>query len=132
MPVIVTDGVVGAVSEVYPYSSRVKLVTSPDMSFSATIQRYDARTFALAQGVSGNENYIELDNIPQNIDIIKGDRVVTRGLGGVFPKGLLIGEVTEVTDMSGYLHSAKVKPAVNCLTLEQVLVVTNYLPPKIN
>lgn len=132
MPVITNDGVVGAVSEVYPFSARVKLITSPDMSLSATVQRFDARTFALAQGAAGAENYVELDNIPQNIDIIKGDRVVTRGLGGIFPKGLLIGEVVEVSDASGYLHTAKVKPAVNCMALEQVLVVTDYLAPKVN
>ncbi|MFA6075163.1 MAG: rod shape-determining protein MreC [Negativicutes bacterium] len=132
MPVIVKEGVVGAISEVYAYSSRIRLVVSPDISFSATVQRFDARTFALGQGVVGIENYIQLDNIPQNIDIVKGDRVVTRGLGGVFPKGLLIGEVVEVSDASGYLHSAKVKPAVNVYALEQVLVLTDYKAPQIN
>ena len=132
MPVIVNEGVVGAISEVYPFSSRVRLMISPDISFSATVQRFDARTFALGQGVTGVENYIQLDNIPQNIDIVKGDRVVTRGLGGIFPKGLLIGEVIEVSDASGYLHSATIRPAVNVNSLEQVLVVMDYIPPKIN
>ena len=132
MPVIVNEGLVGAISEVYSNSSRVRLLVSPDMSFSATVQRFDARTFALGQGVSGTENNIQLDNIPQNIDIVKGDRVVTRGLGGMFPKGLLIGEVVEISDTSGYLHTARVKPAVNIYSLEQVLVITDYVAPKIN
>ncbi|MEI6285905.1 MAG: rod shape-determining protein MreC [Bacillota bacterium] len=132
MPVVVNEGLVGAISEIYSYSARVRLLVSPDMSFSATVQRFDARTFALGQGVAGTENNIQLDNIPQNIDIVKGDRVVTRGLGGMFPKGLLIGEVVEISDTSGYLHAAKVKPAVNIYSLEQVLVITDYVAPRIN
>ena len=129
MPVVAADGLVGAISEVFPFSARVSLITSPDLSFSATVQRFDARTFVMAQGLTGSNKLIRLENIPQNIEVIKGDRVVTRGLGGLFPKGLPVGEVIDVNNSDGYFRTATVRPAVKVFSLEQVLIVTDYKAP---
>jgi rod shape-determining protein MreC len=57
-------------------------------------------------------------------DVTVGDRIITSGLDGVFPKGLLIGEVTHVTrGTRGLLQVAEVRPAARLETLEEVLVL---------
>jgi len=68
-----------------------------------------------------------MEYIPQEEAINVGDIVLTSGLGGVMPKGLVIGQVTEVQQM-GYalFQSAIVRPAVDFSRLELVLVITAF------
>ena len=62
--------------------------------------------------------------IDSSADLKEGAKVVTSGLGGIFPKGILIGEVTEVTtDDYGLTKMAYVKPAANFSLLETVMIL---------
>ena len=70
-----------------------------------------------------------MDYIPQDADVSVGDEVITSGLGGNFPKNLIIGQVVEVNkrDFDMY-QQAVVRPTVNFDRLEFVLVITNFQP----
>ena len=68
-----------------------------------------------------------MEYIPQEEQIDVGDIVLTSGLGGVLPKGLVIGQVTEVLQMDYALfQSATVRPAIDFSRLELVLVITEF------
>jgi rod shape-determining protein MreC len=65
-----------------------------------------------------------LKYVARDADIKAGDRVISSGLGGVFPKGLLIGTVTSVTPPAvGISPYVEVQPAVNFDTLDEVMVI---------
>lgn len=128
MPVIVPEGLVGFVSEVYANSARVQLVTDPRTSVSAVVQRPASRTASLVKG-SGNEpDKLSFVNLPREADVIKGDMLVTSGYGGVYPHGLLIGRVEQVDDdVTGTLKEAAASPAADLSRLEEVFVITSHI-----
>ena len=70
--------------------------------------------------------------IPQGVKIQTGDRVVTSGIGGVFPEGLWVGTVTDVRQNDQELYqNALLEPAVDIGQLEEVMVIINHLPIKL-
>lgn len=64
-----------------------------------------------------------LDHLPNNADLIPGDIVLSSSLGGIFPKGVLIGEIQEVVLESGAVAYAIVKPSVDFGHIEEILVI---------
>ena len=93
MPVIVPQGLVGFVSEVYANSARVQLLTDPRTSVGAIVQRPASRVASLVTGSGNFPGQLLFVNIPKEADVVKGDMLVTSGYGGVYPHGLLIGTV---------------------------------------
>jgi rod shape-determining protein MreC len=68
-----------------------------------------------------------MEYIPQETEIDVGDIVLTSGLGGILPKGLVIGQVTEVVQRDYALfQAAVVRPAIDLSRLELVLVITEF------
>ena len=66
----------------------------------------------------------ELDYVVKSNDVAVGDMVVTSGLGGVFPKGLSVGRILDLKEVSGDLFKdIVVKPVVDFSKLEEVLVI---------
>ncbi len=64
-----------------------------------------------------------MKRIDSELSVKKGDKVTTSGLGGIFPKGILIGEVTKVeTDDYGLTKSAYIKPAADFTMLDHVII----------
>ena len=92
MPCITLDGIYGKVIETEPHTAFVQ--TMFDFGFRVSAQ--DARSNA--QGIVKWKRGIGciLDNVPIGADVKVGDRIITSGVGGIFPKGLNIGEVTHV------------------------------------
>ena len=126
MPVIVPQGVVGFVSEVYLKTARVQLVLDPRTTVGGIVQRPTARVASMVSGNSGKQGVLSFVNIAKEADVIKGDRVVTSGYGGVYPKGLLIGTVENVSDdLEKVSLDADIRPAVDFGHLEEVFVITD-------
>jgi rod shape-determining protein MreC len=120
MAVMAPQGVVGQVSEVSHTVARVVLLTDHHSGIDAIVQRSRAR--GVVQG--GTDGGCYMNYLHRDADVQVGDRVITSGLDGVFPKGVVIGEVTEVTHRHrGLLQSALVRPSVTLDELEEVLVV---------
>ena len=70
------------------------------------------------------QSVCEMSNMPMEVKTVPGDKVVTSGMGGVFPKGIVIGEVIEVTAGDTQLDTnARIVPAVDFDHLEHVLII---------
>lgn len=122
MPVITQEKtVLGKVSEVYEDFSRVMLISSNLSSFDAQI--FETDIYGVVKGK--NDLNLDLTLIPKEKEIKIGDLVITSSLGGVFPKGLLVGEVKEVfkNDIEPF-QSASLKPFFNLRDLEIVFLIT--------
>jgi len=65
---------------------------------------------------------VELNYVPGSADVKKGDRVVTSGIDGIYPKGLPVGEIQSAERVAGEWR-VRVKPAVDFAALEAVLVI---------
>lgn len=120
MPVITTSGVVGTVVKVAASSSRVLLLTDHASGIAAMVQRSRAR--GVLKGRGGNTCTLEFT--VRDDDVKVGDIVMTSGVGGIFQKGIALGEVTMVRKGEyGLFQSIDVRPFVNTYHLEEVLVV---------
>jgi len=120
MAVIAADGVIGQTVKVSATTSRVLLLTDHASGVAATIQRSRARGVVKGKG----EMLCTLEFTTREEDVKVGDQVITSGIGGVFLKGLPIGEVTMVKRGEyGIFQTISIRPAVNLAHLEEVLVV---------
>ncbi len=120
MPVIGPQGLLGQTVTVAPGSSKVRLITDQRSGVAAMIQR------TRAEGVvRGNlDGRLTLDFVSMDTPVKEGDVVITSGIGGVYPKGLPIGEVSEVKREPNALYqSIRVQPASDPSGLEEVLVI---------
>lgn len=120
MAVISADGVVGQTVKVSASTARVLLLTDHASGIAATIQRSRARGVVKGKG----EMLCALEFTTREEDVKVGDMVITSGIGGIFLKGLPIGEVTMVKRGEyGIFQTVSIRPAVNIPHLEEVLVV---------
>ncbi len=125
MPVVTERGLVGRVLEVYPNACRVLLIVDARSSVNAMIQRN--RVTGLVEGRPGGK--LVMTRIPHDSSVAEGDVVITSGLGGMFPKALIIGQVSKVIrDEVGLYQEAEVQPTVDFGGLERALVITNFTP----
>lgn len=120
MPVVATGGVVGQVVKVASTSSRVLLLTDHSCAVAAVIQRSRARGVVKGKG----DNLCSMEFTVREDDVKPGDIVVTSGIGGIFPKGLLIGEVTMVRKgQYGIFQTINIRPGINLARIEDVLIL---------
>ncbi len=120
MAVVSSDGVVGQTVKVSSSTARVLLLTDHASGIAATIQRSRARGVVKGKG----EMLCALEFTTREEDVKVGDTVISSGIGGVFLKGLPIGEVTMVKRGEyGIFQTVSIRPAVNLPHLEEVLVV---------
>lgn len=121
MPVITEKGLVGQVISANFASSQVLLLIDSVSSVPVMNSRTQIR--AIASGV-GIHDSLSIDNVPRNADIKPGDVLVTSGLGGVYPAGYPVAEVTEVGgDKSATFASVKAKPLVDFDRIRYVLML---------
>jgi rod shape-determining protein MreC len=127
MPVVTERGLVGRIQEVGNGWSRVLLIIDPKSSVSALTQTTRASGSVWGQA----DGTLEMRSIPQADTVSVGDTVFTSGLGGNFPRQILIGQITEVGRKDYELYqTAIVQPTVDFDHLEAVLVITGFEPIK--
>jgi len=128
LPVIAQQKVlVGRVEEIYENFSRVILISDKESVFNVEIFRVDDENFVdnISGVVKGKGNFqLILDLIPKEKEIKEGDTIITSSLGGVFPKGLLVGQVQKIkkSDIEPF-QQAEVKPAFDIKELEKVFII---------
>jgi len=122
--VLAPDGVVGRVIKVFPHSSLVLLLTDRSSGIDAIVQR--TRDQGVVQGRGGSG--CELKYLDRSAEVEVGDYVVTSGMGGRFPKGVWIGQVSGVNRGGDLFQSVDVRPSADLERLEEVWVVTG--PPE--
>jgi rod shape-determining protein MreC len=127
MAVISAEGVVGKIIAASAHASRVLLIDDHNSALDTFDQRSRAR--GIVAGVL--DGGLVMKYVGRTDDVKPGDTVVTSGLDGIFPRGLLVGTVKKVgRDAPGLFLDVSVAPAVNFRRLEQVLVITQT-PPKL-
>ncbi|MEK4230149.1 rod shape-determining protein MreC [Solibacillus sp. FSL H8-0538] len=125
MAVMTARGLIGKIILVTPFTSEVELLYTNNQNYrvSAIVQAEKEDIHGLIEGYDEERNELLLKRIDSSLNIQVGEKVVSSGLGGIFPKGILIGEVTEVTtDDFGLTKMAYVKPAADFSLLENVIV----------
>jgi rod shape-determining protein MreC len=120
MAVVTPLGVVGQVVAVTPRAAKVLLLTDPNSGIDVLVQRTRSRGI-----VSGSlENGTVLKYMKRSEDVQEGDRLITSGMDGVFPKGMMVGTVIKVRKQHlGLFQFVEVLPAVQTPRTENVLVV---------
>jgi rod shape-determining protein MreC len=126
MPVVTSQGLVGRVVKVNPNTAIVQILMDRNCPVSAMIQR--SRVSGILAYEGGTT--FRLKNVPWRMDVVEGDMVVSSGLGGIFPKGLLLGRVGKVVSNSRKLFKeVVVEPSVDFNSLEEVFVLLE--PPAV-
>jgi rod shape-determining protein MreC len=92
-PLLDAEGIVGQVVAVSEFSAEAMLITDAEHAIPVTVERSRVQTIAEGDGDSG---LLRLPYLTNTADIQPGDRLVTSGLGGVFPPGRPVAEVTVV------------------------------------
>ncbi|MGE4282699.1 MAG: rod shape-determining protein MreC [Clostridia bacterium] len=124
--VITSKGLVGHIVDISLNRAEVISIIDSNSSASSLIVR--TRDIAVVKGdlTLQKEGLCKMNYIAKDADIIKGDQIETSGLGGIFPKGLLVGTIKEIGkepyEISKY---AIIEPAVDFKRLEQVFVIKN-------
>lgn len=132
-PVIYSGGVVGRVREVFAYTSVVELISSPGVRIAATAED-DIRPISYQGGVNpsfgpavGSVEYVPLDVF---VTASSPRKLVTSGLGGVYPPNLFIGYITRVEPSSdGLFKSGDVRLDNELSSLAEVTVLVPETPP---
>lgn len=128
MPVVNGAGLVGRVRRAYGDYSDVLLLTDPDSRVAVSIPRTGAR--GVLRGLADDHSYAcEIDHL-EGEDVQAGDPVVTSGLGGAFPPGLVVGVVTDVQRVEyGLFQRVTVRPAVDFSNPGPLLILVAPPPP---
>ena len=127
MPIITDAGLVGYITEVGATWSKAVVLTETATAVGGYIERsgalgvvegtYELRTEGLCRMV-----YIEAES-----DIRIGDKVITSGIGGVYPRGLLVGRVSAIeVDEASRTLTAIIEPAADLDSISKVMIVTEY------
>lgn len=116
--VIVPEGVIGRVFRLGRRSSLVMLITDPRSNIDVRFERTRVRAI-----LHGTGNQCEAEFVKNDEDVVKGDIVITSGLGGIFPKNNLVGIVKNVETLSSMMFKKiLVEPSADLNALEEVLV----------
>jgi rod shape-determining protein MreC len=126
MPVVTAEGLIGRVDEVGDNYSRVLLLGDPKCRVAALVENGKRDTGIIAPGEATvlDESIVQMTYLSRLSQISPGQRVVTSGLGGVFPKGIPIGYVVETTSVGyGLYLEARVKLIADLREMEEVWVI---------
>ncbi|EEL49109.1 Rod shape-determining protein MreC [Bacillus cereus Rock3-44] len=130
MAVVTSKGLVGRVKSVSQFTSTVELLSSLNRTnrISAVVEG-DKRIFGLIEGYDKEKQALVFTKIPSDVKVEKDQTVVTSGLGGIFPDGLIIGNIVDVTpDEYGLTQTAYVKPAADLNDVDHVMVAKRVMP----
>lgn len=130
MAVMTSKGLIGKVHEVSQFSATIQLLTDQDRTnrISAVVEG-DETIYGFIEGIDEETGYLNFTKIDIDAEIEEGQLVVTSGLGGIFPKGLPIGEIVAYdTDEFGLTQTAYVKPSADFSRLDYVLIIERETP----
>ena len=137
--VAVSEGLVGRIGNVTPNTSELRLITDPSMRISCDIE-LDVPDAGFAHGILSGRGInpvaatetsllyivppLRIQNVAQQPTLPPRARIITSGLGGVFPRGLLVGFLIDGAhgDETNLEQEGDVEPAVDFLSLENVFI----------
>ncbi|MGM9567597.1 MAG: rod shape-determining protein MreC [Clostridia bacterium] len=122
MAVVDQNGLVGKIVNVTEKTSEVQMMIDSGASLGGMLQKSSIE--GVLQGIGGGKGLVTMTKLPYNADIQLNDVVVTSGVGGVFPAGLLVGTVVKVnTSSDGLSKEAIIEPYCDFDDIQFVLVI---------
>jgi len=118
MAVISPAGVVGRIILPTSRAAKIQLLIDRDAAAGAVTERSRAQGVVVGTGTS-----LRFDHVPGTADIKIGDRVVTSGIEGIYPKGFEIGQIESIDRRGGEFSAVIIRPTVEFSSIEAVLVV---------
>jgi len=129
-----SGSLVGTVSRVYEDFAWLRLITDPNSAVNVVVLAEGDEEGSEARGVAAGDlgGRLSLEMVPAEARITDGDLVTTSGLGGNYPRALLLGSVRSVEDRPQALFKkATVEPAADISSLDTVMVITSFLPARL-
>lgn len=126
MVVINSKGLIGRIIRTSAFTSDIRLITTSDTNnkISVHISNGDNDLYGLINNYNYSDNLLEVEGISNTKDVTIGDYVYTSGLGGIFPSGILIGTVSEIsTDSYDLAKIIKVVPSADFTDINYVSVL---------
>jgi rod shape-determining protein MreC len=123
MAVIAPQGVVGRVIMPSARAAKVQLLIDRNAAAAGLVER--SRAQGIIEGTGGER--LNMSYVSGTADLKVGDRVVTSGIEGIYPKGFVIGQIESIQRGAGEYTTVAIRPAVDFSSLEAVLVVVT--PP---
>lgn len=127
MPVIYGKNLLGVVREVGTTSSVVYSLFDPEVSVAVYEIRTRENCYTESDNISASEGYIKLMGLSRTTPVVSGGVVCSSGIGGIYPRDLIVGSVSEVinseSDISAY---ALVAPSADYSSLIDVFVITDF------
>ena len=119
LPAIAWGGAVGRVVAVDPHHAKIRLLTDANSGVAGIVQRSRARGIVEGRGATT----LYLLYVPRFSDVIHGDRVVTSGQDGIFPRGFGIGLVGSIRESPDGTQTIHLEPELDYASLEEVLIL---------
>jgi rod shape-determining protein MreC len=117
-PVVAWGGAVGRVVFADTRHAKIRLLTDPNSGVAGRVQRSRQEGMILGRG----KGLLEMVYVPSFADVAVGDRIVTSGIDGVFPRGIGIG-VVQASETAGIARTILLEPEVEFSRLEEVLIL---------
>ncbi|MCM3002645.1 rod shape-determining protein MreC [Priestia koreensis] len=125
MAVITSAGLIGKVKNASAFTSTVQLLSSSERvnRISVIVQAGGKNAYGVVEGYDPDTKDLIVRRIPNTEKLKVGQKVISSGLGGIFPRGLLVGKVTKFEpDQYGLTQKAYVKPSTDLYDLDHVMV----------
>lgn len=124
-PVLTSSGLVGRIREVEPTHSQVALIGDPECGVSVVVvETRDSGIIQESRSAPDGEGLVILRTLQRSPATMAGQRVITSGLGGVFPSGIPVGQIVDTRSVDAGLYTeARVRLAANLNQLEDVWVL---------
>jgi rod shape-determining protein MreC len=123
MAVLAPAGVVGRVILPTPRAAKVQLIIDRNAAAAGLVERSRAQGIVVGTG----SDQMRFEYVPGTADLKVGDRVVTSGMDGIYPKGFVLGQIESIERSAGEFSNVLIRPSVNLSALETVLVVTSAI-----
>ena len=126
--IVNASGLIGRVVLTTNDMSKVQLVTDNNCSVGALIERTRRQGVVRGDGTTT----VHMFDIPALADVQPGDKILTAGIDGIYPKGIPVGTIVRADPGTSLFKTISVKPAVDFGTIEEVIVIhTRKIPPQV-
>ena len=127
MPAVTPDGVLGYVDEVGVSWAKIRTLIEASTSIGACVERTGEDGLVEGSYTLARDGLCRLLYLDAESDVRVGDRIITSGYGSVYPRGLVIGYVSEIIpDEYSRTLTASIRPAAALTGLDRVMIITSY------
>ena len=126
--VVNANGLIGRVVLTTKDMAKIQLIMDSNASVGALIERTRRQGVVRGDGAGA----VEMNDVPALADVVPGDRVLTAGIDGIYPKGIPIGVVLKADQGPNLFKNIVVRPSVDAGSIEEVIIIhTRKIPDNV-